>query len=228
LNQEASRHSGSKLLRLVRARPQLMLCIVIGVLVAVLFPSALVPRGLTRTIIGWNVGAILYLALALRTMFGSSHEDMRERAIRHDDGRLLILALVVVSALMVLGSIVAELGVAKVSHGGLRDLHIALAIVTLLSSWAFTQVMFALHYAHDYYLAVGRNATGGLSFPDEEKPDYGDFLYFSLVIGTSAQTADVSFTSRAMRRTGTIHCVLAFFFNTSLVALTINIVSSLF
>jgi uncharacterized membrane protein len=59
-------------------------------------------------------------------------------------------------------------------------------------------------------------------------PDYGDFLYFACVIGTSGQTADVSFTSRAMRRIGTVHCVLAFFFNTTVVALTINIASGLF
>jgi hypothetical protein len=52
-------------------------------------------------------------------------------------------------------------------------------------------------------------------------------VYFACVIGTSGQTADVSFTSRSMRRTGLLHCVLAFFFNTTLVALTINIASSL-
>jgi len=87
--------------------------------------------------------------------------------------------------------------------------------------------MFTQHYAHDYYLSkhLGRNA--GLHFPGGEEPDYGDFLYFASVIGTSAQTADVSFTSRAMRRIGTIHCILAFFFNTTLIALTINIASGL-
>jgi uncharacterized membrane protein len=228
LEQQAGKRSDFRLLRLVKARPQLMLCVAIGTLVGLLFPSAIVPSALTRTIIGWNAGAFLYLVLALRMMFGSSHEDMRHRAIGHDEGRVLILALVVVAALMALGSIVAELGVAKASTGALREMHITLAVLTLLSSWAFTQVMFALHYAHDYFLSAGRNKDGGLSFPGGETPDYGDFLYFSFVIGTSAQTADVSFTSRAMRRTGTIHCVLAFFFNTSLVALTINIVSGLF
>jgi len=48
------------------------------------------------------------------------------------------------------------------------------------------------------------------------------------VIGTSGQTADVSFTRRNMRHTGAVHCVLAFFFNATLVALTINIASGLF
>jgi uncharacterized membrane protein len=88
--------------------------------------------------------------------------------------------------------------------------------------------MLALHYAHDYYVCVFHGEPGGLEFPGGHMPDYGDFLYFASVIGTSGQTADVSFTSRKMRRTGMIHCVLAFFFNTTVVALTINIASGLF
>jgi uncharacterized membrane protein len=84
-----------------------------------------------------------------------------------------------------------------------------------------------LHYAHDFYAARARGKPVGLTFPGTELPDYGDFLYFACIIGTSGQTADVSFTTSAMRRTGLLHCVLAFFFNTTLVALTINIASGL-
>lgn len=134
----------------------------------------------------------------------------------------------VTAAIVSLGAIVAELAVAKDIHGTLRYAHIGLAALTILSSWAFTQVMFALHYAHDYYVSEVRGNPGGLAFPGGHAPDYGDFLYFACVIGTSGQTADVSFTSRVMRRTGLVHCVLAFFFNTTLVALTINIASGLF
>ena len=122
----------------------------------------------------------------------------------------------------------AELATAQDMAGAERSAHIGLAVLTIVSSWAFTQVMFALHYAHDYYSAVARGRAGGLAFPHENAPDYADFLYFAFIIGTSAQTADVSFTSRAMRRTGLVHCVLAFFFNTTLLALTINIASGLF
>lgn len=179
-------------------------------------------------IVGWNVGAWLYLILAGRMMFWSSHERMRIRAVEEDDGRYVVLALVIVAAIMCLGVIVAELAAARDMHGTERSAHIGLAVLTIVSSWAFTQVMFALHYAHDYYLAVARGGVGGLAFPHENAPDYGDFLYFACIIGTSAQTADVSFTSRAMRRTGLVHCILAFFFNTTLLALTINIASGLF
>ncbi|MCX7174594.1 MAG: DUF1345 domain-containing protein [Proteobacteria bacterium] len=190
-------------------------------------PSAVALHEITRWIIGWNIGACLYLLLAARMMFWSSHERMRTRALQQDEGRIIILVLVVSSAIMCLGAIVAELGISKDIHGTLRYAHIALAALTILSAWAFTQVMFALHYAHDYYAAEARGNSGGLLFPGGHAPDYGDFLYFACVIGTSGQTADISFTTRTMRRTGLVHCILAFFFNTTLVALTINIAASL-
>lgn len=193
-----------------------------------ILPSSLALHEVTRLIIGWNVGACLYLLLAARMMFWSTHERMRSRALQQDEGRHIVLALVVTATIMSLGAIVAELAVAKEMHGTLRYGHIALAALTILSSWAFTQVMFALHYAHDYYVAEARGNLGGLAFPGSHAPDYGDFLYFACVIGTSGQTADVSITSRTMRRIGLVHCVLAFFYNTTLVALTINIASGLF
>lgn len=214
--------------RLFLARPRLFICALIGVATIFLLPTALAQQPITRMIIGWNVGAVLYLLLAAKMMFWSSHERMRKRALQQDEGRLIILGLVVIAALMSIGAIVAELAVVKEMHGSLRYAHIALAVLTILSSWAFTQLMFALHYAHDYYAAEARGNAGGLEFPGGHAPDYGDFLYFACVIGTSGQTADVSFSCRAMRRIGTVHCVLAFFFNTTLLALTINIASGLF
>ncbi len=216
------------LIRLVLARPRLLICFVIGLATVFWLPTTLAQQTITRAIIGWNLGACLYLIFAARMMFWSSHERMRTRALQHDEGRIMVLMLVVTAAVMCIGAIVAELAVVKELRGTLRYAHIALAALTIVSSWAFTQVMFALHYAHDYYLTEVRGDHGGLEFPGGHAPDYGDFLYFACVIGTSGQTADVSFTSRKMRRTGTVHCVLAFFFNTTLVALTINIASGLF
>ncbi|MGA7749268.1 MAG: DUF1345 domain-containing protein [Gallionella sp.] len=196
-------------------------------MVVFLIPEFLTLHEITRAIVGWNVGVCLYLMLAARMMFRANPDKMRARAIEQDDGKFVVLGMVIVAAIASLGAIVAELAVVKDMHGMLRYAHITLAALTILSSWAFTQVMFALHYAHDFYAARECGNPGGLEFPDETEPDYSDFLYFSCVIGTSSQTADVSFTSREMRRTGLVHSVLAFFFNATLVALTINIASSL-
>ena len=216
-----------KWLRLIMARPRLFSCVLIGITTVLVIPSSLALHVITRLIIGWNVGACLYLMLAARMMFWSTHERIRDRALQQDDGRIVILALVVMAAFMSIGAIVAELAVVKDMQGSMRYAHISLTVLTILSSWAFTQVMFALHYAHDYYVSELRGNPVGLEFPGGHAPDYGDFLYFSCVIGTSGQTADVNFTSRTMRRTGLVHCVLAFFFNTTLLALAINIASGL-
>lgn len=220
--------STPRLVRILQARPRLFSCGLLALITIVALPQSVASQTVTRLIIGWNVGAGIYLALALRMMFHSSHESMRKRALRQDEGRILILAFVVIAAITSLAAIVCELAVAKDFHGRIRYEHIALAATTLLSSWAFTQLMFALHYAHDYYAADLRGCPGGLDFPGGHAPDYGDFLYFACVIGTSGQTADISFTTRTMRRTGLVHCVLAFFFNATLLALMINIASSLF
>ncbi|MDE2585920.1 MAG: DUF1345 domain-containing protein [Betaproteobacteria bacterium] len=215
-------------LRLLRARPRLISAAAVGLAVALILPKAWVVHGVTRAIIGWNVGALLYLVLAARMMFWSSHARMRHRALQEDEGRILVLTLVVIAAIVSLGAIVGQLSVARDFQGAARYAHVGLAALTIVTSWAFTQVMFALHYAHDYYAALGRGLdSGGLDFPGCHAPEYGDFLYFASVIGTSGQTADVSLTSRSMRRTGLVHCVLAFFFNTTLLALTINIASGL-
>lgn len=215
-------------IRQVLARPRLFISGVFGILVTMLLPERLAAHEITRMLIGWNAGAGLYLVLAGRMMFSSTRERMRFRARLQDEGRIAVLILVVIAALASLAAIVAELAVVKDMHGSSRYIHIALAGLTILTSWFFTQVMLTLHYAHDYYVALLRDGAGGLDFPGDAAPDYGDFLYFACIIGTSGQTADVSFVSKSMRRIGLVHSVLAFFFNTTLIALTINIASSLF
>jgi uncharacterized membrane protein len=216
-----------KFFRIISSRPRLFSSILFGILISVFLPNSLALHFITRAIIGWNAGAWLYLILAARMMFWTTHEKIRVRAIEHDDGKFVILGMVIIAAIVSIGAIVAELSVGKDMHGITRLAHVTLAALTILSSWAFTQVMFALHYAHDFYVTKGHSESGGLEFPGTTMPEYSDFLYFACVIGTSGQTADVSFTNRKMRRTGLVHCVLAFFFNTTLVALTINIASGL-
>ncbi len=218
----------SSLLRPLLVRPRLLISLGVGLLGALALPNSEVTAPVTRALIGWNIAALLYLVLALHMMFRSSHARMRARALLEDEGSKVILFLVIAAALACVGAIVAELSMVKGLHSELRFAHFGLTMLTLVSSWAFTQTMFALHYAHDYYATATHGTHGGLDFPGSEPPDYGDFLYFALVIGTSAQTADVGISSRALRRTVTVHCVLAFFFNTTLLALAINIASGLF
>ena len=78
-----------------------------------------------------------------------------------------------------------------------------------------------------YFYDMNNNSIYPLDFPYEDNPDYWDFVYFSLGIGTTGQTADISFTSRKLRRVGTFHSVLSFFFNTAVLALMIEMSASL-
>lgn len=216
----------------MRARPRLVLVSVFGILLYFALPLSLATRDLTirdatRFLLSWNAAVCLYLLLAGVMMARSSSEKIRLRSLHQDEGRKTVLLLVVITVVASLLAIVDELSVVKNLTGQVRLGHIALTALTVLTSWAFTHLMFALHYAHDYYLNVSRRQPTGLVFPGEEAPDYGDFLYFAGVIGTSGQTADVSLTSRSMRRMGLVHCVLSFFFNTTVLALTINIAASL-
>jgi len=134
-----------------------------------------------------------------------------------------VLVLTVFAALASLGAILAELGV---SPGASRTAtQLALATTTIALSWAFTHTIFALHYAHDFYGDYGGKRSG-LNFPGEEEPDYWDFVYFSFVIGMTSQVSDVAVTSQLIRRTVNAHGIVSFFFNATLLALTVNIAAS--
>jgi len=217
-----------RILRQVRARPRLFVATAVAILVAFALPTGIASHPVTRWLIAWNAGTGLYVLLAAIMMIRSSDHRMRHRAQLQDEGQIAILVLVVVSAVASLAAIGGELAVVKDMHGFVKEAHIALAGVTVLSSWAFIQVMFALHYAHEYYAAACHGRRAGLQFPEDDKPDYGDFFYFAAVIGTSGQTADVSFVTKPMRRIGSMHCILAYLFNTTVLALLINIGASLF
>ena len=217
-----------RLVHVVKVRPRLFIVAALGVLIGFVLPESAASQSITRWLVAWNAAAWLYIVLAAVMMVRSSKGHMRHRAQLQDDGKYTILGMVVVSAIASLVAIGCELSVVKDMHGWLKEAHIALAGLTVIASWGFIQVMFTLHYAHDYYMAACHGHKPGLAFPDDEDPDYGDFFYFAAVIGTSGQTADVSFVTKPMRRIGSLHCILAYLFNTTVLALLINIGASLF
>mgnify|MGYP000845564596 CR=1 FL=1 len=215
-----------RVLRHLQARPRLWFSVIVGTVVALMLPDALVRHSVTRALLGWNAGALLYLALVFWLMWSAHPAKVREQAQRQDEGRNTILLLVSITMVAVLAAIAAQLAYARETHGLLKMAHVGLAALTVATAWLFVQTIFALHYAHEYQLQHS-DKSPSLLFPGTEAPDYFDFLYVACIIGTSGQTADVSFASRRMRRVGLLHCVLAFVFNTTLLALTINIAAGL-
>ncbi len=215
-------------MRLFYVRPRLLISVGIALMLGFTLPASLIGQAISRALIAWNVGCALYVLLAVDMMRHSSDADMHRRARLQDEGKSLILFLTALAAVASLAAIAGELAVVKELRGWPRTLHILLAGCTVLNSWAFIQMMFALHYAHEYVVAEARGLPPVLLFPGADKPGYGDFFYFAAVIGTSGQTADASFASSALRRTGTLHCVLSYLFNTTVLALLINIGAGLF
>jgi uncharacterized membrane protein len=209
----------SRPVRLVYARPRIFISIAIGIVAFFLLPGAL--RLVTRLLIGWDIFASLYLVLAYIMMLRCDLAHIRRNAVLQDDGRFLILLMTALGAFASIAAIVFELGA---SHRSAPQL--ALATVTIALSWATVHTTFALHYAHDYYRGA---KPGGLQFPSGDQhdhADYWDFVYFSFVIGMTAQVSDVGITDKTIRRTATAHGIISFVFNTALLALMVNIAAS--
>jgi uncharacterized membrane protein len=217
---QVARRKLPRIVRAVRARPRLFLSAVLGLVVGLVLPFEW--RVTTRLLVAWDVGVAVYLALALQAMANGDTARIRRRAALLDEDRIVFLMLTAGAALASLGAIVAELGNKETAHA---PANLALAVVTIALSWAFTHTIFALHYAHGFYIEH-RYEDGGLAFPGKEQPDYWDFVYFSLVIGMTSQVSDVAVTAKPIRRTVAAHGVLSFFFNVALLALTVNIVAS--
>ena len=213
--------------RQLLARIRLVSAMLAGLALHLVLPAHWTGAATTRWLLCWNTAVLLYLLLSLRVVADASDHNMRQRANRQDEGQKTILVLTIAAVLASLVAIVGELSTIKGLGGQEKLLHLGLTALTVVSSWVFMHLMFAMHYAHDYYRSGRQGHEPGLAFPQEPRPDYWDFLYFAAVIGTSGQTADVSFTSKTMRRTGLVHCLLAYFYNTTVLALTINIAASL-
>ena len=191
----------------------------------------LLPRDISadiRSAMAGDVGAVVYLALALPVMATCRGETLRRRAVRQDDSAIVILVLILIAIAMGFSTIFGVLSEARQAAGVAKALLILLAAVTIVLSWLVTQVIFTFHYAHEFYRPDAAGALArGLVFPEEEQPDYWDFFYFATSIGAASQTSDVAIRGRSLRRLVTLHAVISFFFNTMVLALAINIGASL-
>ena len=211
----------------VSVRPRLLGSIFLAGLVAVILPGEW--HWATRLLCVWDAGMICFLSWTWLLMLQATPKTMRRYARQEDEGRLVILSLITAAACISLFAIVALLHDKGLSTQFLI-LHLGLSGMTIVGSWLLVHTIFALHYARTYYQdhkTLSECKAQGLDFPGEMEPDYWDFLYFSFVIGMTSQVSDVNVTSRTMRRLSLMHGVLSFFFNTSILAMTINIVAGL-
>lgn len=185
----------------------------------------------TAAIASWDAFALFTLALDWIVILMTPHNRLRDRAREQDLSRSLIFAFVVIASCVALLAVGFLISANKGQTGGHFTVHLLLTLLTVIFSWCLVHTVFSFRYAHTFYgdspePGVDRHA-GGLLFPGDRLPDYFDFAYFSFVVGMTCQVSDVQITSRRLRRLTLIHSVLAFGFNTIILALLINTVSGL-
>ncbi len=168
-------------------------------------------------LIGFDAAAFVFLVAGV-PLLRSTTAQMRRRSEENDANRAGLLALTVLLSLVVLFAV----GTLIASAGPLGHEKVALIVATLVLAWLFANTVFALHYAHLYYLRARGRDRGGIEVPGAKEPSYWDFLYFSFTLGMTFQTSDVTIPGRHMRRVVLGHCMAAFIFNMGILAFTVN------
>ena len=182
----------------------------------------------TASLATYDTFAFAILGLIWVTVTLTPQDEIRAVARRQDVGRTVIFIFVIIVACAALFAVAFLIRSGKPEEQHL-SIHLLLALATIVLSWLLMHAVFGLRYAHRFYDDSAIDAekhAGGLQFPEEDLPDYRDFAYFSFVIGMTCQVSDVDVTSREMRRLALLHGILSFGFNTVILALTINTVSS--
>lgn len=206
-------------------RPYLLIAVCLMTITFVL--SAGLPTVATRLFLSWNIGVWFYLTALWTSMLRADSDRIEHIADIQINSAIIILMLTCTAAVVSLLVVLTELPQIKALTGDARLIHIFLTALTLTGTWLLIPTVFAMTYAHAFYIHTRKHAPP-LQFPDNpSKPLYSDFLYFSFTIAVASQTADVTIASQRLRKLVLIQSVLAFLFNTTLIGLTINLVSGL-
>jgi uncharacterized membrane protein len=212
-------------------RPRLFAGTTTGIVVYLLLLLVDSISGRLRFILAWDIGVAMALVLMLLTLRNASPERMRAIAARQVVGKWVVLGLTVVAASASLVVIAAEVPLIKTAAEQYEQIaRLTLVVVTIVLSWAMINTIFALHYAHDYYLGASgkeKSVQGGIVFPGTQPPSYGDFVYFSFTIGMTFQVSDTQITDPAVRRLAITQGIISFFYATGILALTVNLVAGL-
>lgn len=182
-------------------------------------------RQLTRVLISWNAGVLLFLVLACQLMFSLNAKQISKRYEAEDEAAPVILAISIVGAVLAMASIAVYLSTMDELSESQRTIHMSLAALTVVDTWVLIPTMFTVHYA-DMFYSVGPDERP-LRFPDTAEPVFWDFAYFSFTIAAACQTADVSTAQGTIRKVVIAQSVLSFFFNVSVLGFAINVVAGL-
>lgn len=182
------------------------------------------PRG-AHLLLGWDCAAGVYLLTMWRLFLKADEAEVRSRAAQEDEGVPVLMLIVLAAIVASLAAVVDAMIFAKNATGGDRAFVAACAGATLVLSWLVLQSVFVLHYAHRHF-GDGKS-KGGIQFPGEPPSSYMDFAYLAFSVGATFQVSDNSILTAKLRRLVTAHAATAYFYNTAILALGINIIASL-
>ncbi|AYG67393.1 MULTISPECIES: DUF1345 domain-containing protein [unclassified Rhizobium] len=214
----------SRGLVLWRKHHVILISVLAGIAVFLLLTSRAFNAG--NLLIAWDTTAVVFIAYSLYRMLTANALRIRERSADLDFSDGLLLFLSIAAAIASVGGIALDLIGIKDASPEVAFFRVMTAIVTILISWTFLHTLFTIHYAHKFHSNPGKGE--GLKFAEPvEEPIYWDFLYFSFTIGVAAQTADIGVSTVGMRKLVLLHAILSFLFNTTILALAINVGASL-
>lgn len=170
---------------------------------------------------GGDVFYIVFLGLGLAMVAGQSAENLKRRAKTEDEG-IAIVILIILATLCFFSLAVFE---ALDKKHGFELLPVILAGIGAPLGWCVLHMAMAFHYADLHYFDdpdADDDDGGDLGFPGKDQPCAWDFLYFSFVVGMTAQVSDVVVKTTTMRRTVLWHGLVSFFFNTVFIAMAVN------
>jgi uncharacterized membrane protein len=177
----------------------------------------------------WDAFVLTFVALMLAVTLRYEAAQMPKKVRHRSPSGGLLAALAIGAAGFGIYAIFLLLSVGSERMSKSLYLYLGVGAATTALSWLLVHLLFALEYARVYYAPSGTDAKicGGLDFPGGEQPNYVDFLYFSFVIGVACQTAEVATLSRSMRKLVLAQGLVAFVFNTVILAATINVAASM-
>jgi uncharacterized membrane protein len=178
----------------------------------------------SHLLIGWDLGAAAYLVLTWSLFLRADEKKVRSMAAREDEGRSVLLMIVLAAIVASLWAVVDAMIAAKTSGSSAKAVIASLAGATLVLSWLVLQSVFVLHYAHRHF-GEG-DGKDGIGFPGEPASTYMDFVYLAFSVGATFQVSDNSVLTSKLRRLVTAHAATAYFYNTAILALGINIIAS--
>ncbi|GHT55969.1 hypothetical protein FACS189446_7860 [Bacteroidia bacterium] len=172
----------------------------------------------------WDVFVFTILLLDWRLLYKHSRQPAHKQSVEEEGNTFLVSILVIASIFACLIFVFLLLFDQNSNFVNSRFV-LGLTLFGIACSWFMLHTIFTLHYIHKYYQLKSKGIKALVFSNEKEEPEYRDFIYFSFIVGCTFQVADFVTNDKSMRQLVLLHCLLSFWLNTFVVALTINLIA---